>query len=154
MDGTAARGEQVEATARTTVRARLTGVRLLRERPLSPRSAPRFFLSYLLLPNDGTDPATPLGTCLVLRSVGGSRPRRVVVDLPGGTTRTAERLPTGAAVGIATPVELPRLVELGTVFVEWEARDGVRRTAWVRVPPVPARYRGGTPSQPATPPAR
>lgn len=141
MDGTAASGERIAATAHTTERALLTGVRLLRERPLSRRRAPRFFLSYLLLPNDGTDPATPLGTCLVLRSVGGSRPRRVVVDLPGGATRSAERLPADTAIGIATPVELPRLVELGTVFVEWEARDGVRRTAWVRVPPVPARYR-------------
>jgi len=141
MDGTAASGERLEATARTDQRAPLTGVRAPRERPLSLRRAPRFFLSYLLLPNDGTDPSLPLGTCLVLRSVGGDAPRRVVVDLPAGATRTTERLLPGTAVGVATPVELPALVELGTVFVEWEARDGVRRTAWLRVPPVPARYR-------------
>ena len=44
-------------------------------------------------------------------------------------------------MGVATPTEIGALAELGTVFVEWTSSDGVRRTTWLRVPSVPARYR-------------
>ncbi|MBD8140097.1 hypothetical protein IFT36_05985 [Frigoribacterium sp. CFBP 13605] len=114
--------------------------RIRRERATRLRRPATFVLSWLDLPNDGSDPTLPLGTCLVLRTVG--RPARdVLVDLPGGPVRGRDKLRPGAPLGIATPVELDALVALGTVFVEWSDAHGVSRTTWLRVPPVPARYR-------------
>lgn len=114
--------------------------RLRRERTTRLRRPATFVLSWLDLPNDGSDPTLPLGTCLVLRTVG--RPARdVLVDLPGGPVRGRDKLRPGAPLGIATPVELDAVVALGTVFVEWSDGRGVSRTTWLRVPPVPARYR-------------
>ena len=114
------------------------------ERVVALRRPPRFYLTYLDAPNDGRDPGLPLGTCLVLKAIGGQTPRRVEVDLPGGTVRTARKLPRGAGLAVASPDDLAAVAELGTVFVEWTSLDGMSRTAWVRVPPVPARYRDRT----------
>ena len=117
-----------------------TPVAVLFERAVHPSRPASFVLTWLELPNDGSDPSLPLGTCLVLRAVG--RPvRNVLVDLPGGPVRGRDKLRPGAPLGIATPVELDALAALGTVFVEWSDARGVSRTTWLRVPPVPARYR-------------
>jgi hypothetical protein len=114
--------------------------RVRRERITRVRRQATFVLSWLDLPNDGSDPTLPLGTCLVLRTVG--RPvRDVLVDVPGGPVRGRDRLRPGAPLGIATPVELDALLAVGTVFVEWSDGRGGERTTWLRVPPVPARYR-------------
>ncbi|QNE44571.1 hypothetical protein F1C15_12775 [Frigoribacterium sp. NBH87] len=143
-DGVTATGARLGARGRTRPRVDPSSVRPERVVALRRRSAPRFYLTYLQSPNDGSDPAVPLGTCLVLRAIGGQTPRRVSVELPHDVVRTASSLRRGASVGIATPGELDELAALGTVFVEWVSRDGVTRTAWLRVPPTPARYRAGT----------
>lgn len=128
------------ATTGTAPAAHARALRVRRERVARVRRPATFVLTWLDLPNDGADPTLPLGTCLVLRTVG--RPvRDVLVDLPGGPVRGRERLRPGAMLGIATPVELDALVALGTVFVEWSDGRGGSRTTWLRVPPVPARYR-------------
>ena len=121
--------------------ATATRVRRVRRERTTRLSRPAaFVLSWLELPNDGSDPTLPLGTCLVLRAVG--RPvRDVLVDLPGGPVRGRDKLRPGAPLGIATPVELDALTALGTVFVEWSDAHGVSRTTWLRIPPVPARFR-------------
>jgi len=110
------------------------------ERPRRLRHGTDFVLTWLDLPNDGSDPTLPLGTCLVLRTVGRAA-RDVLVDLPGGPVRGRDTLRPGSPLGIAAPVELEALVAVGTVFVEWSDRRGGARTTWLRVPPVPARYR-------------
>jgi hypothetical protein len=130
--------------ARTRPRLGSATVRPERVVALRRRSAPRFYLTYLQSPNDGSDPAVPLGTCLVLRAIGGRTPRHVSVELPHGVVRTSPALRRGSSIGVAAPSELDDLAALGTVFVEWVSRDGVSRTAWLRVPPTPARYRAGT----------
>ena len=137
MDSTAHGTDAVRASAPL----QLADDRRVRpERTVRLRRAPVFVLTWLDLPNDGSDPTLPLGTCLVLRTVG--RPARdVLVDLPGGPVRGRDKLRPGAPLGIATPVELDAVVALGTVFVEWSDARGVSRTTWLRVPPVPARYR-------------
>ncbi|KQS22893.1 hypothetical protein [Frigoribacterium sp. Leaf186] len=129
--------------ATTTGTAPATPTRALRVRPervTRVRRPATFVLTWLDLPNDGEDPGLPLGTCLVLRTVGRSV-RDVLVDLPGGSVRGRDKLRPGTMLGIATPVELDALVALGTVFVEWSDGRGGSRTTWLRVPPVPARYR-------------
>jgi len=147
-DGVIATGPTGTAAgvAASRTRGPVAGGRVRPERvaALRRRRSPRFHLSWLPVPNDGSDPALPLGTCLVLRAVGGRPPRDVSVELPRGVVRSTRRLRPGSAVGLATPTEIDRLSEVGTVFVDWTSRDGVRRTAWLRVPPVPARYRART----------
>lgn len=138
MDTTASGTEQPPAVG---ARPGSSTGRLRTERVARLPKAPRFYLTYLSLPHDGSDPALPLGVCLVLQSIGGRDPRRVEVQLPDGTVRGTPRLRRGSMIGIATPAELPAVMDLGTVFVDWTSRDGERRTAWLRVPPVPARYR-------------
>ncbi|WP_423919426.1 hypothetical protein ACPEEZ_12295 [Frigoribacterium sp. 2-23] len=123
-----------------TVTAPRRSVSVRREQLVPLRRAPRFYLTYLPNPNDGTDPALPLGSCLVLKCIGGRPPRDVVVDLPTGAVRHSSKLRRESAIGIATPAELEAVVGIGTVFVEWVSRDGVTRTSWVKVPPIPARY--------------
>lgn len=132
----------VQPTAGTT-RARFDTSGIRPERASRLRRPARFVLTYLDLPNDGSDPSLPLGTCLVLRAVGRTV-RDVLVDLPGGPVRAREKLRPGAMLGIATPVELGALTEVGTVFVEWADSLGTPRTSWLRLPPVPARYRSRT----------
>ena len=138
MDSTAHGTDAVRASAPQQLR---DDRRVRPERVVRLRRAPSFFLTWLDVPNDGSDPALPLGACLVLRRVGGQTPRDVVVELPGGVARRSDALRRRSAMGVATPTEIGALAELGTVFVEWTSSDGVRRTTWLRLPAVPARYR-------------
>jgi hypothetical protein len=138
MDSTAHGTDAVRASAALQ---RADDRRVRPERAVRLRRVPTFVLTWLDVPNDGSDPALPLGTCLVLRSVGGQTPRDVVVELPGGVARRTDALRRRSTMGVATPTEIGTLAELGTLFVEWTSSDGVRRTTWLRVPTVPARYR-------------
>jgi hypothetical protein len=138
MDSTAHGTDAVRASAPLQ---RADDRRVRPERAVRLRRVPAFVLTWLDVPNDGSDPALPLGTCLVLRSVGGQTPRDVVVELPGGVARRTDALRRRSTMGVATPTEIGALAELGTLFVEWTSSDGVRRTTWLRVPTVPARYR-------------
>ncbi|TWX40444.1 hypothetical protein ES689_03015 [Frigoribacterium sp. ACAM 257] len=105
------------------------------------RRAPLFSLDWLDVPNDVGRAGMPLGTCLVLRCTGGRVPENVVVELADGDVRRTDALGQHSELGIATPLELTALVDIGTVFVEWSSSGGARRTTWLRVPPVPSRYR-------------
>lgn len=138
MDSTAHGTDAVRASASLTL---ADGGRVSPERTVRLRRAPVLVLTWLDVPNDGSDPALPLGTCLVLRSVGGQTPRDVVVEVPGGVARRTDALRRRSTMGVATPTEVGTLAELGTLFVEWTSSDGIRRTTWLRVPTVPARYR-------------
>ena len=123
-------------------RAPRTLGRIRSERAPRLRRAPRFYLTYLDEPQASGDRSVPTGSCLVLRSIGGDDPRLVEVRLPDDSTVGTARLRRGSSVGVASPESLAALVSLGTVFVDWTSPDGVRRASWLRVPPIPARYRG------------
>ena len=73
----------------------------------------------------------------------GRRPARdVSVDLPGSRI-AAPRLARSARLLVASvdePGSIAAVVRAGTVFVDWTDRNGERRTDWLRVPPLPARF--------------
>jgi hypothetical protein len=138
MDTTASGTDQPPAVVH---RAPRTLGRIRSERVPRLRRSPRFYLTYLDEPQATGDLSVPAGSCLVLRSIGGDDPRLVEVRLPDDSTAGIARLRRGSSVGVASPESLAAVVSLGTVFVDWTSPDGVRRTSWLRVPPIPARYR-------------
>jgi hypothetical protein len=86
--------------------------------------------------------STPRG--LALGNAGRRSAADVTVDVPGGATVALARLRRNGRVLVAAldePGTIAAAVSLGTVFVDWTDGHGHRRSAWLRVPPVPSRFR-------------
>jgi hypothetical protein len=84
---------------------------------------------------------TPSG--LAVGNAGSRSAHDVSVDLPTGSHISAARLVRSARLLIASvdePGSIAAVVAAGTVFVDWTDRNGDRRTDWLRVPPLPARF--------------
>jgi hypothetical protein len=110
----------------------------------SPRAADAELFLTWVDPVVTGDLRTPSGLAV---GNGGRRPARdVSVDLPTGSHIATARLARSARLLVAStdePGSIAAAVRAGTVFVDWTDRDGDRRTDWLRVPPLPARFSAG-----------
>lgn len=90
-----------------------------------------------------TGPArTPVG--LSLGNAGRRSAADVTIDIPTGPQVAASRLRRNGRVLIAAldvPGSIEATITVGVVFVDWTDRHGERRSVWLRVPPVPTRFR-------------
>ncbi|PSL38173.1 hypothetical protein CLV49_1787 [Labedella gwakjiensis] len=84
---------------------------------------------------------TPSG--LAIGNAGRRAAHDVSVDSPAGESISAARLARSGRLLVASvdePGSIAAVVTTGTVFVDWTDRNGDRRTDWLRVPPLPARF--------------
>ncbi|RUR01877.1 hypothetical protein [Labedella endophytica] len=85
---------------------------------------------------------TPSG--LALGNAGRRTARSVVVDVPNGPQIAVDRLRRNGRIVVASlqePGSVAAVVAVGTVFVDWTDHHGQNRSAWLRVPPLPSRFR-------------
>lgn len=84
---------------------------------------------------------TPSG--LAIGNAGRRAAHDISVDSPAGESISAARLARSGRLLIASidePGSIAAAVTAGTIFVDWTDRNGDRRTDWLRVPPLPARF--------------
>ena len=84
---------------------------------------------------------TPSG--LAIGNAGRRAARDVSVDSHAGGGISVARLARYGRLLVASvdePGSIAAAVAAGTVFVDWTAQNGERRTDWLRVPPLPARF--------------
>lgn len=90
-----------------------------------------------------TGPArTPVG--LTLGNAGRRSAVDVSIDIPTGPQVDRARLRRNGRVLLASldePGSIQATIAVGVVFVDWTDRHGERRSVWLRVPPVPTRFR-------------
>jgi hypothetical protein len=90
-----------------------------------------------------TGPArTPVG--LTLGNAGRRSALDVSIDIPTGPQVGRSRLRRNGHVLVASldePGSIQATIAVGVVFVDWTDREGERRSVWLRVPPVPTRFR-------------
>lgn len=113
-------------------------------RPVRTRPARSpFTLTYLDAPTTVETPGIPTGTCLVLRNTGGRALRWASVTPVDGTVgaRVGRPLPRHGDLGLGGREDVARLAAASDLFVDWVDQAGTDRSTWMRVPPVPARYR-------------
>ncbi|RWZ52769.1 hypothetical protein ELQ90_02155 [Labedella phragmitis] len=90
-----------------------------------------------------TGPArTPVG--LTLGNAGRRSAVAISIDIPTGPQVTKARLRRNGRIIVASldePGSIQATIAVGLVFVDWTDRHGERRSIWLRVPPVPTRFR-------------
>jgi hypothetical protein len=85
---------------------------------------------------------TPVG--LSLGNAGRRSATDVVIDIPTGPQVSRARLRRNGRMLVASLDEagsIEATIAVGLVFVDWTDRHGERCSVWLRVPPLPTRFR-------------
>jgi hypothetical protein len=130
--------DRIPATAASSSR---TAERVVARAPRSRRAADAELFLTWVDPVVTGDLRTPSG--LAVGNAGRRPARDVLVDLPTGSRIDAVRITRSARLLVASiddPGSIAAAVRAGTIFVDWTDRNGDRRTDWLRVPPLPARF--------------